>query len=117
MASLFLLESQLLRGEKIGKNPDISWPEPQNRSRLHKRISSHDRKYPLRKLQPEESTMKQYLKPVVQFLKKEDGPTAVECALLLGLVIVVCLVAIQGSKQSQIDSRLEPVIVEVSAAK
>lgn len=58
--------------------------------------------------------MKKYLKPVVQFLKKEDGPTAVECALLLGLVIVVCLVAIQGSKQLQKSENLEPVIVEVA---
>lgn len=58
--------------------------------------------------------MKKYLKPVVQFLKKEDGPTAVECALLLGLVIVVCLVAIQGSKQIQKSESLEPVIVEVA---
>jgi Flp pilus assembly pilin Flp len=58
--------------------------------------------------------MKEYLKPVVQFLKKEDGPTAVECALLLGLVIVVCLVAIQGSKQIQKSESLEPVIVEVA---
>jgi pilus assembly protein Flp/PilA len=61
--------------------------------------------------------MKEYLKPVVSFLKKEDGPTAVECALLLGLVIVVTLVAIQGTKQSQQESRLEPVIVEVTSSK
>jgi pilus assembly protein Flp/PilA len=31
---------------------------------------------------------------VVRFLKTEDGPTAVEYAVMLALVIVVCLTAI-----------------------
>jgi pilus assembly protein Flp/PilA len=31
---------------------------------------------------------------VVDFLKAEDGPTAVEYAVMLALIIVVCLVAI-----------------------
>jgi pilus assembly protein Flp/PilA len=30
-----------------------------------------------------------------EFLKKEDGPTAVEYAVMLALIIVVCLAAIQ----------------------
>lgn len=30
----------------------------------------------------------------VQFLKKEDGPTAVEYAVMLALIIVVCIAAI-----------------------
>jgi pilus assembly protein Flp/PilA len=34
------------------------------------------------------------LKYVVEFLKKEDGPTAVEYAVLLALIIVVCIAAI-----------------------
>ena len=33
-------------------------------------------------------------KKVVAFLKKEDGPTAVEYAVMLALIIVVCIVAI-----------------------
>ena len=32
---------------------------------------------------------------LVKFLKKEDGPTAVEYAVMLALIIVVCLAAIQ----------------------
>ena len=35
-----------------------------------------------------------FVKGVVDFLKKEDGPTAVEYAVMLALIIVVCLVAI-----------------------
>ena len=31
---------------------------------------------------------------VVRFLKHEDGPTAVEYAVMLALIIVVCIVAI-----------------------
>jgi pilus assembly protein Flp/PilA len=31
---------------------------------------------------------------IVQFLKKEDGPTAVEYAVMLALIIVVCIAAI-----------------------
>ncbi len=38
--------------------------------------------------------MSKWLENVVQFLKAEDGPTAVEYAVMLALIIVVCLVAI-----------------------
>ena len=33
---------------------------------------------------------------VTAFLKKEDGPTAVEYAVMLALIIVVCIAAITG---------------------
>jgi pilus assembly protein Flp/PilA len=38
--------------------------------------------------------MRQLCAHVVEFLKREDGPTAVEYAVMLALIIVVCLVAI-----------------------
>ena len=34
------------------------------------------------------------LAKVVNFLKKEDGPTAVEYAVMLALIVLVCLAAI-----------------------
>ena len=37
--------------------------------------------------------MRQLSLAVVNFLKREDGPTAVEYAVMLSLIIVVCLVA------------------------
>jgi pilus assembly protein Flp/PilA len=37
---------------------------------------------------------------VSEFLKKEDGPTAVEYAVMLALIVVVCLAAITGVGQS-----------------
>ena len=33
---------------------------------------------------------------VVNFLKKESGPTSVEYAVMLALIIVVCIAAIQA---------------------
>lgn len=33
---------------------------------------------------------------VIRFLQTEDGPTAVEYAVMLSLIIVVCLVAISA---------------------
>jgi pilus assembly protein Flp/PilA len=38
--------------------------------------------------------MKKFLNSVVNFVKREDGPTAVEYAVMLALIIVVCITAI-----------------------
>ena len=38
--------------------------------------------------------MSSFTNSLVNFLKNEDGPTAVEYAVMLALIIVVCLVAI-----------------------
>jgi pilus assembly protein Flp/PilA len=38
--------------------------------------------------------MRSLAKSVVNFLKREDGPTAVEYAVMLALIIVVCIGAI-----------------------
>jgi pilus assembly protein Flp/PilA len=38
--------------------------------------------------------MQKFLKSVVNFVTKEDGPTAVEYAVMLALIIVVCIAAI-----------------------
>ena len=38
--------------------------------------------------------MKSLKHKIVRFLKQEDGPTAVEYAVMLALIIVVCLIAI-----------------------
>jgi pilus assembly protein Flp/PilA len=40
------------------------------------------------------TSMRQLGQFMVEFLKAEDGPTAVEYAVMLALIIVVCLVAI-----------------------
>jgi pilus assembly protein Flp/PilA len=41
-----------------------------------------------------EKTMKKVLTWVRNFVNKEDGPTAVEYAVMLALIIVVCIAAI-----------------------
>ena len=38
--------------------------------------------------------MRSLAQRLVNFLKREDGPTAVEYAVMLALIIVVCLAAI-----------------------
>ena len=48
--------------------------------------------------------MRKFLNSVADFLVKEDGPTAVEYAVMLALIIVVCIAAIttlgQNAKQT-----------------
>jgi len=38
--------------------------------------------------------MRSLTKSLVSFLKREDGPTAVEYAVMLALIVVVCIAAI-----------------------
>jgi len=40
--------------------------------------------------------MKAFAKSLQKFLVSEDGPTAVEYAVMLALIVVVCLTAIQA---------------------
>ena len=40
--------------------------------------------------------MKVLAKKVQRFLTSEDGPTAVEYAVMLALIVIVCLTAIQA---------------------
>jgi pilus assembly protein Flp/PilA len=40
--------------------------------------------------------MKNFLNHLTRFLVSEDGPTAVEYAVMLALIVVVCLGAIQA---------------------
>ena len=38
--------------------------------------------------------MQSIVRNTIRFLKREDGPTAVEYAVMLALIIIVCIVAI-----------------------
>ncbi len=44
--------------------------------------------------------MRKFAKTMVSFLKKEDGPTAVEYAVMLALIVVVCISAISALGQN-----------------
>jgi pilus assembly protein Flp/PilA len=58
--------------------------------------------------------MRSLTKNLVEFLKREDGPTAVEYAVMLALIVVVCIAAITAigaaSNQtfSQVGSAITP---------
>lgn len=49
-----------------------------------------------------------FLDKIKRFVESEDGPTAVEYAVMLALIITVCLISIQtlGSNTSQSFSNL-----------
>jgi pilus assembly protein Flp/PilA len=51
--------------------------------------------------------MKKMIQSTVKFLKREDGPTAVEYAVMLALIVVVCIAAITaiGSSSNTTFSR------------
>jgi len=52
--------------------------------------------------------MKSLLKKICRFLASEDGPTAVEYAVMLSLIVVVCLNAITaiGTKANSVFSKV-----------
>jgi pilus assembly protein Flp/PilA len=48
----------------------------------------------------QEEGMKRFVESVKRFVKSEDGPTAVEYAVMLALIIVVCIAVITQVGQS-----------------
>jgi pilus assembly protein Flp/PilA len=55
-------------------------------------------------------TMRSYLKEILHFTKRDDGPTAVEYAVILSLIVVACVasVALVGLGASDIFSGAAP---------
>jgi pilus assembly protein Flp/PilA len=62
--------------------------------------------------------MKTFKSAVVNFLKAEDGPTAVEYAVMLALIIVVCITAITalGSNANNTFSYTATVVGKTSGS-
>ena len=56
--------------------------------------------------------MKSLAKKVHRFLVAEDGPTAVEYAVMLALIVIVCLTAIQ-SIGTQASSTFQSIATEL----
>lgn len=61
--------------------------------------------------------MKNFVTKVQRFLKSEDGPTAVEYAVMLALIVIVCLTAIQavGTNASSTFTKIATDINSASA--
>lgn len=59
--------------------------------------------------------MKTLAQKVQQFLVSEDGPTAVEYAVMLALIIIVCLTAIR-SIGTNANATFQAVSTELSSA-
>jgi pilus assembly protein Flp/PilA len=61
-----------------------------------------------------ESVMKMFAESIVAFLKEEDGPTAVEYAVMLALIVVVCLAAV-GTIGTNANAKFEQVGTAIAA--
>ena len=58
--------------------------------------------------------MKKFADSIVNFLKEEDGPTAVEYAVMLALIVVVCLAAV-GTIGTEANTKFEAVGAAIAA--
>ncbi len=58
--------------------------------------------------------MKNFADCIVGFLKEEDGPTAVEYAVMLALIVVVCLAAV-GTIGTEANTKFEAVGAGIAA--
>ena len=58
--------------------------------------------------------MKNFTDCIVNFLKEEDGPTAVEYAVMLALIVVVCLAGVTSIGTSAND-KFDQVAIEIAA--
>jgi pilus assembly protein Flp/PilA len=58
--------------------------------------------------------MKVFADRIVDFLKEEDGPTAVEYAVMLALIVVVCLAAV-GTIGTNANAKFEAVGTAIAA--
>jgi len=59
--------------------------------------------------------MRQWLDRADRFLRSEDDPTAVEYAVMLALIIVVCIAAI-GALGSNADNTFNNIVLNTAAA-
>ena len=59
--------------------------------------------------------MKNIISKVQRFLKSEDGPTAVEYAIMLALIVIVCIAAIQAVGTAA-NGAFEDVTAEMTGA-
>ena len=60
--------------------------------------------------------MKKFSQKVWNFLESEDGPTAVEYAVMLALIVIVCLTAIQAIGQNA-SSTFQDIADDLDAAR
>jgi pilus assembly protein Flp/PilA len=63
-----------------------------------------------------EEVMKNFALKVQRFLKSEDGPTAVEYAIMLALIVIVCLTAIQAIGTNA-SSAFNDIATDIDAAR
>ena len=55
--------------------------------------------------------MRNIVRACYHFTKGENGATAIECALMLAMIVVICIVAIGPTKSTR--AAAEPIVVSV----
>ncbi len=65
---------------------------------------------------PSEEDMKKFVSKVQNFLKSEDGPTAVEYAIMLALIVIVCLTAISAIGTNA-NSAFQDIAADLNSAR
>ena len=63
-----------------------------------------------------EEKMKNFALKVQRFLKSEDGPTAVEYAIMLALIVIVCLAAINAVGE-EASSAFQEIAADLESAR
>lgn len=76
----------LEKGKPVERRGRKAMGPDQSRDRQAAEITRHTK---------EKVSMKQFIHRVRQFLVSEDGPTAVEYAVMLALIVIVALTSIQ----------------------
>lgn len=59
--------------------------------------------------------MKNFMTKVERFMKSEDGPTAVEYAVMLALIVIVCIASI-SSIGTEVNSTFDNISQELTTA-
>jgi pilus assembly protein Flp/PilA len=59
--------------------------------------------------------MKNFMTKVERFMKSEDGPTAVEYAVMLALIVIVCIASISSIGQ-EVNTTFDNISQELTTA-
>ena len=57
------------------------------------------------------------MKKIIHFLREDDGPTAVEYAVMLALIVVVCLVSIKAIGENLNNNYDQIINAQIESAK
>lgn len=90
--------------------------DPQTNYLENNRLTSYNSQ-PTFEVRPSGLLRNTKVKQIINFLREEDGPTAVEYAVMLALIVVVCLVSIRTIGQNLNKNYDQIINAQIEAAK